>query len=236
MSESNKQIPPDTGEILRKLHSPSVSMAGCVLLAGCKITTVIRRISWTASGLESVEQLKEPVLFAANHQSHVDTHAILDVLPRQQRNKTAVAAAFDHFGDVDGTSLKKRFLQFTVLAVWNAFGIERSGTPIRSIRTMSALIQEGWPIVLYPEGTRSDTDEIAPFKGGLAIVAKLANCPVVPIHVVGGRTILPKATYIPRTGSMHISFGKPLTMQEDERAEDFTTRVEKSVHNLAGLR
>jgi 1-acyl-sn-glycerol-3-phosphate acyltransferase len=101
---------------------------------------------------------------------------------------------------------------------------------------MSALIQEGWSIVLYPEGTRSDTDEIAPFKGGLAIVAKLAKCPVVPIHVVGGRTILPKATYIPRTGSMHISFGKPLTMQEDERAEDFTTRVEKSVHDLAGLR
>jgi 1-acyl-sn-glycerol-3-phosphate acyltransferase len=176
--------------------------------------------------------LDSPVLYASNHQSHVDTHAILDVLPRKHRNKTAVAAAFDHFGDAEGTSIKKKCVQFTVLAVWNAFGIERVSSPLRSVRTMSALIKQGWSLVLYPEGTRSDTDDIAPFKSGLAIVAKLAECPVVPVFVTGGRTILPKATYMPQPGNMHISFGAPLYFDNGESAQAFTSRVEDAVREL----
>jgi 1-acyl-sn-glycerol-3-phosphate acyltransferase len=236
MSRTNKPVPPDAEEILRKLHAPSVAIARCALLAGCRIMKAFRRITWTTSGLELVEQLDSPVLFTANHQSHVDTHAILDVLSRKQRNKTTVAAAFDHFGDAEGTSLKKRFIQFTVLAVWNAFGIDRVGSPLRSIRTMSELLQRGCSIVLYPEGTRSEDHKIAPFKSGLAIVAKLAKCPVVPVFVAGGSSILPKATYMPRTGSMHISFGKPIFLQEEETAKMFTRRVEESVREMAADR
>ncbi|MBC8203757.1 MAG: 1-acyl-sn-glycerol-3-phosphate acyltransferase [Planctomycetes bacterium] len=232
MSESHKQVPPDADEILRSLHSPMVAVARCLLLAGCTVTKIIRRVSWHATGLEFVAHLDTPVLFASNHQSHVDTHAILDVLPRQLRNQTAVAAAFDHFGDAEGNSLKKKCIQFTVLAVWNAFGIERINSPLRSIRTMSALVKKGWSIVLYPEGTRSESDEIAPFKSGLAVVAKLAKCPVIPVFVTGGRTILPKATYMPRSGSMSISFGTPLFIKKGESAEDFTNRVEMAVREL----
>ncbi len=232
MSDSQKQVPPDADEILRHLRAPSVAIARCFLLAGCSITKVLRRISWNASGLQSITHLDSPVLFASNHQSHVDTHAILDVLPRRLRNQTAVAAAFDHFGDSDGNSLKKKCIQFTVLAVWNAFGIERIHSPLRSIRTMSTLLKQGWSIVLYPEGTRSESDEIAPFKPGLAVVAKLAKCPVVPVFVTGGRTILPKATYMPRSGTMRISFGTPMYIEKGESAEAFTDRVEEAVREL----
>jgi 1-acyl-sn-glycerol-3-phosphate acyltransferase len=233
MSDSTKQSPPDADEILRQLRSPSVAILRCVLLAGCKITKIVRRISWQAVGIESISQLESPILFASNHQSHVDTHAILDVLPRKQRNKTAVAAAFDHFGDAEGISFKKKCIGFTVLAVWNAFGIQRTGSPLRSMRTMATLLKEGWSVIIYPEGTRSETDTIAPFKSGLGVIAKLAKCPVIPIFVSGGRTILPKATYMPRSGTMRISFGKPLYMQKSESAEDFTKRVETAVLALA---
>lgn len=233
MSESTKQVPPDADEILRQLRAPSAAMLRCVLLAGCKITKTVRRISWKGDGLETISQLASPVLFASNHQSHVDTHAILDVLPRKQRNKTAVAAAFDHFGDTEGTSFKKKCIGFTVLAVWNAFGIQRVGSSLRSMRTMVALLKEGWSVIIYPEGTRSETDTIAPFKPGLAVIAKLAKCPVIPIFVSGGRTILPKATYMPRPGTMRISFGKPLYMQKGESAANFTNRVEAAVLTLA---
>ena len=233
MSDSTKQSPPDADEILRQLRSPSVAILRCVLLAGFKITKIVRRISWQAVGLESISQLESPVLFASNHQSHVDTHAILDVLPRKQRNKTAVAAAFDHFGDAEGISFKKKCIGITVLAVWNAFGIQRTGSPLRSMRTMAKLLREGWSVIIYPEGTRSETDTIAPFKPGLGVIAKLAKCPVIPIFVSGGRTILPKATYMPRSGTMRISFGKPLYMHKSESAEDFTKRVETAVLALA---
>ncbi|MDP7007940.1 MAG: lysophospholipid acyltransferase family protein [Phycisphaerales bacterium] len=233
MPPQHKPVPPDAEEILNKLHSPSVAMARCALLAGCSVTKIVRRISWEATGVEHVASMTMPTLFASNHQSHVDTHAILDVLPRKQRKKTAVAAAFDHFGDAEGNSLKKRCIQFTVLAVWNAFGIERVGSPLRSIRTMAALLNEGWSVVIYPEGTRSETDEIAPFKSGLGVVAKIAKCPVTPVHVSGGKTVLPKATYIPKSGKIHVAFGKPLQLQREESTDAFTSRVEDAVRELS---
>ena len=97
---------------------------------------------------------------------------------------------------------------------------------------MSALLNQGYSILLYPEGTRSETGDIAQFKPGLAVIAKLAKCPVVPVFVTGGGAILPKAAYMPRAGSMQISFGKPLVIQTGESAEDFTIRVEKVVREL----
>ena len=233
MVNPNQQVPPDAGEILDSLRSPVIAITRCGVLMGCRFTKLACRVSWIATGVEGLEKIDSPVLFAANHQSHVDTHVILDVLPRYRRNQTFVAAAFDHFGNSNGSSMKRKVIQFTVLAVWNAFGIERVGSPLRSIRTMSSLLKQGYSILMYPEGTRSETDDIAPFKPGLAVIAKLANCPVIPVFVAGGRTILPKATLVPRAGSMQISFGIPLLIQTDESAEDFTIRVEKAVRELA---
>jgi len=193
----------------------------------------IRRVTWKASGVELLSRVDAPVIFASNHQSHVDTHVILATLPKMFRKKTAVAAAFDHFADSDGTSLKKRIIQFIVAALWHAFGIERIKSPLRSIRTMQELLSRGWSLVIYPEGTRSRTGEIASFKPGLAIVAKKSRCPVIPVYIQGGLKVLPEATYIPFSGSIHVSFGEPVHFREDESSAAFMARVETAVRAMA---
>jgi len=190
-------------------------------------------VSWEASGVELLSTVDAPVIFASNHQSHVDTHVILATLPKMFRKKTAVAAAFDHFADSDGTSFKKRSIQFLVAALWHAFGIERIKSPLRSIRTMQDLLSRGWSLVIYPEGTRSRTGEISSFKPGLAIIAKKSGCPVIPVHIHGGLKVLPEATYIPLSGSIHVSFGDPVHFMEDESSADFMIRVETAVRTMA---
>ena len=171
--------------------------------------TVYKRngVSWKSIENEQCSAIEGPVIFASNHQSHVDTHVIMDTLPNHLRKTTAVAAAFDHFADREGTSPKKRFIQFLVAALWHAFGIERIKSPLRSIRTMQDLLLRGWSIVIYPEGTRSRSGEIAPFKGGLAIIAKKSGRPIIPICIQGGRNVLPEANYIPLPGVIQISYG-----------------------------
>ena len=183
-------------------------------------------------GVDELSKMEPPVIFASNHQSHVDTHVILTTLPKRFKQQTAVAAAFDHFADADGTSLKKRLIQFLVAALWHAFGIERVRSPLSSIRTMQNLLLRGWSVVIYPEGTRSRTGKIAPFKPGLAIVAKRSGRPVVPIWVQGGMKVLPEATYIPRSGVIHIAYGEPLHFNQDESSADFMARVEAAVRAL----
>ena len=231
--EQTAKAPPDADFILKQFRSPYVRCCRLVLLASLHFVKVIRRVRWESTGTEHVNDSNAPVIFASNHQSHVDTHVIMHTLPKNYRNKTAVAAAFDHFADRDGNSKKKRILQFIVASLWHAFGIERMKSPLRSIRTMQDLLSLGWSIVIYPEGTRSRSGKIATFKGGLAVIAKKSGRPVVPVYIEGGLKVLPEATYIPFSGTIHVRYGEPLHFQEDELLANFMLRVEFAVKELA---
>ncbi len=231
--EQKAKQPPDADAILNQFRSPLLRCCRLFLLFALYLVKIARRIHWVSSGEKIISGVEAPVIFASNHQSHVDTHVIMHTLPKRFRKKTAVAAAFDHFADSAGTSRKKRLIQFVVAALWHAFGIERIKSPLRSIRTMQDLLFRGWSIVIYPEGTRSRSGEIASFKGGLAIIAKKSGRPVVPICILGGKKVLPEATYIPHAGTIHITFGEPIHFQEGESSSEFMTRVEEAVRSMA---
>ena len=231
-SREQTKSPPDADAVIHQLTHPFNRGIGCLLLCALKLVKWVKRISWTTKGVEQLTLVDMPVLFASNHTSHVDTHVIMNVLPKNIRRQTAVAAAFDHFADADGKSFHKRIIQFLVASLWNAFSIERRKSPLRSIRTMQSLLEKHWSIVIYPEGTRSRTGDIARFKPGLAVVAKKTNRPVIPICVKDGLTVLPEATYIPKHGKISISFGKPLYFDESDTSESFMERVEQSVRAM----
>lgn len=231
--EPSKSPPPTADEILQQFSNPLLCCCRVVLLSLLRLVKLLRCVKWTVEGGEHLHQEETPLIFASNHQSHIDTHVILDSIPKTIRKQTAVAAAFDHFADTEGDSLRKRVLQFVVATVWRAFGIERITSPIRSIRTMNALIDRGWSIVIYPEGTRSRTGAIAQFKPGLAVVAKKSGRPVIPVHVKGSLRVLPEATYIPNRGLMQVTFGSPIHFHQGENSKEFMARVEDSVRDMA---
>ena len=227
------KAPPNAEEILSQFSSPLLVMCRISSRGFLRIVKWVRRVSWQATGVSNIEQSSTPIIFAANHQSHVDTHVILDSIPKHIRKRTAVAAAFDHFADADGSSKKKRVIQFLVASIWHAFGIERIHSPLSSIRTMQHLLGLGWSIVIYPEGTRSRTGEIQEFKAGIALVAKKSGCGIIPVYVHGGIHVLPEATYIPNPGKITVSFGKALHFKDNESNAEFIARVESAVRTLA---
>ena len=231
--QTKPTVPPNADDILTQFSNPMLIACRVALLAVFRVFKWVRRVHWNVRGTSTFTGLELPVIFASNHQSHIDTHVILASLPKLIRKRTAVAAAYDHFADVDGTSKKKRMIQFFVASVWHAFGIDRIHSPISSIRTMQNLLLRKWSIVIYPEGTRSRTGEIAPFKPGFAVVAKKSGRPVIPICVKGGMDVLPEAKLIPRSGTMRVSFGEPLHFEQDESSADFMARVETAVRTMA---
>jgi 1-acyl-sn-glycerol-3-phosphate acyltransferase len=198
----------------------------------------------TVRGLEHLRHLEGPVLFAVNHASHVDTPLLLTTLPVEFRHHTVVAAASDYFFD---RKWKSVLWSFALAAI----PIERSKVNRRSADTAADLVEDGWNLVIFPEGGRSPDGWTQPFHAAsAAYLARRTDRPVIPVYLHGTRHVLPK-TAEPgarspggsgsesrrggglRRSPISVLFGAPLTPDEGENAHRFSDRIEASVAILA---
>lgn len=180
----------------------------------------------TVEGLDRLAHLDEPVVFAANHASHIDTPLLLSVLPEPWRHRTVVAAGADYFFD---RRWKAMFFAFTI----NAIPIERQRVNRQSADRATNLLKEGWSLLIFPEGGRTHDGWGQPHRAGAAWLAVRAERAVVPVHVEGTRQILPRSGSKMRRGSTRVTFGSPLRAEPGEDARSLGERVERAVSILA---
>ena len=238
--ESVRTQPPTAIEIEGRFRSAPVSALRPVLLGGLWVSAKLLRYDWSSEGAERLLEIGEPMILASNHCSHADTGAILGTLPGDMRRRTCVAAALDVFGSVEDRSRVRTFrrecLQTAVATAFFAFAFDRSGPPLPSVRTAVTLVRNGWNLLLYPEGTRSRTGKVSDFKAGVSLIAKLTGRRVVPIHVSGGKTIMPIGTKIPGPGHANVRYGEPIELGRGESLLGFATRLRHHVQSLAAGR
>lgn len=177
-------------------------------------------------GEEYLTSIGTPVIFAANHTSHVDTPLLMSCLPMRFRHRTIVAAAADYFFD---RRWKADFFAFTLAAI----PIERNKVNRRSAALAADLLGEGWNLVIFPEGGRSPDGWGQVFRGGAAYLSVKSGRPVVPVHLDGTGAILPKGRRGIRRTQTTVTFGAPLRAQADEGARHFGIRIEAAVAALA---
>jgi 1-acyl-sn-glycerol-3-phosphate acyltransferase len=239
MSDRPRVQAPTAEEIQRRFRHPLVHITRPIILGGIGLLGAVRRFKWTAEGVEKVLEHERPLIFASNHCSHADTAAILGTLPFLIRRRTCVAAALDVFGPAQYVPkktlryFKRECLQIIVAAGFHAFAFDRQGPPLRSLRTALELLRHDWSLLLYPEGTRSRTGNMAPFKPGVGVLAKMSGRPVIPIHVTGGNTILRCGRFMPQPGHAIVRYGDALWHRRGEPPEEFTARLEHRVRALA---
>jgi 1-acyl-sn-glycerol-3-phosphate acyltransferase len=178
----------------------------------------LRRFWWKplwhlrVSGAQNVPR-RGPVLLCANHASHLDAPAILAALPRDVALRTATAAARDVFGGRWWRRLASRLTT-------NALTLQRGSDFAGGLRALEAVLAEGRPLVLFPEGKRSQTGELLPLKPGAAMLALRTGAPVVPIRIDGCEQALPKGQTIPSPARVTVTFGKPIDPVKYRRAVD----------------
>jgi 1-acyl-sn-glycerol-3-phosphate acyltransferase len=197
----------------------------------------------TVRGLEHLGHVDGPVIFACNHASHIDTPLLLTALPVEYRHRTVVAAASDYFFD---RTWKSVLWSFALAAI----PIERAKVNRKSVDTAAQMLQDGWNLVIFPEGGRSPDGWTQPFRGGEAYLARRTGRPVVPVYLHGTRHVLPKkpekgarapggsGTESRRGGRLRrtpiaVLFGAPMSPDEGESARRFSGRVEAAVATLA---
>jgi long-chain acyl-CoA synthetase len=204
------------------------------------ILPIARLFAWLrVSGLEHLRGLEGPVVFASNHQSHLDVPVILAALPGRWRARAAPAMAKEFFTAhffPEGRSRRDRFkstlLYYLSSFYFNAFPIpQREAGTRQTLRYMRELTAGGWSIVIFPEGMRSDSGDIKPFRGGIGMIGSRLDVPVIPVRIEGADRVLHQTWKMAKPGVVRVAFGAPLRLTGEDYAA-LAKEVEEAVRAL----
>jgi long-chain acyl-CoA synthetase len=190
-------------------------------------------------GLEHLEGLNGPAIFAANHQSHLDTPAILIALPPRWRYRLAPAMAKEFFKAHFYPDQFSRWAYFTnslnyylASLFFNAFPLpQREAGTRQTLRYIGDLLSSGFSILIFPEGKRTDDGSIGRFLPGVGMAAPRLQVPVVPVRLEGLDRILHQKWKFPKRGTARVAFGRPMRLEGTDYA-DLARAVEEAVRQL----
>ena len=180
----------------------------------------------TIRGRERLRHIEPPVIIASNHVSHLDTGVIAEALPLEWRHRLAVGAAADYFF----TSKLRGSIAALLLG---AFPVERKRASATSARAAVRLVEEGWNLILFPEGGRSPDGWLQEMKPGASFIAARTKRPLVPMWITGTEHLLPKGAKGLRRGKVDVLIGDPIFPKEKEDARELQVRFEDALLRLA---
>ena len=171
------------------------------------------------------------MIFASNHQSYIDTPLILAALPANWRYRIAPAMwkeYFDAYFFPQQHSLREHWVNsivyWLVTTLFNAFPMPQTETGAReSIRYTGELVEDGWSVLIFPEGERTESGEIRQFLPGVGLIASRLHLPVVPIRLKGAERVWHRTKLFPRPGRVEVSIGPPLWLE----GQSYTALAEK---------
>ena len=172
-----------------------------------------------ATGLENLDGLAGPVLFAANHNAVMgDSMVLAKAAPRAWRRHLSFAAAAE-------ITFEKRLTGIVAALVANAFPLSRESAIRASLEHMGRMMDEGWNVVIFPEGEQRIGQPMLPFQSGTGMLAVESHTPVVPVHLVSQ----PDGGLRPQ---VEVRFGQPLRFAPGTSYLDATNRIEEAVKAL----
>src|SRR6185369_145548 len=139
-------------------------------------------------------------IVAPNHTSHLDTGLVKKALGKDVAEQTVAVAAADYWFD---TKYKRAYMNnFTTLVP-----IERTGSLRQSLRHVTQILNEGYNALIFPEGGRQESGQIAEFKPIIGYLALNQKIGILPIYIWGTYEAFPKGRIIPKGSSIGAKVG-----------------------------
>jgi long-chain acyl-CoA synthetase len=152
---------------------------------------------------------KRAFIIAANHNSHLDSGAIIAALSiamgRRQAYRLHVLGARDYF-------FKSKLKGWLVSRFLNVVPIERREASLSSLRLVKGILENKESVLIFPEGTRSRSGELQEFKAGLGLMAWEADTTIIPAFIDGTVEAMPVGQAFPRPKKIRVHFGEPVSM------------------------
>ena len=180
-------------------------------------------------GQDGIRDADGPFIVVANHVSHLDTPVVLRSLPRRLRRRVVVAAAKDYF-------YRGRLRGALVSLSLATFPFDREGGSRESLRQCEALLERGWSLLIFPEGTRSPSGELGRVRRGAAVLSRATGVPLLPLYVHGLDEVMPKGSRAPLPGGVVVDIGAPIGPEDAEDVETLRTSVESALRDMSDRR
>lgn len=200
-------------------RQPDMLVYGARLLAGAAMRAWLRSYHrLVIRGREQIPAGKSFVL-VANHASHLDAVCLLSALPINRLHRTFPAAAKDYFFE----SMPRAALASIVV---NALPFNRETNIRQSLALCQRLLDTpGNVLILFPEGTRSPSGELAEFKPGIGLLLAGTDIPVIPCYLRGTHAALPKGRIVPRPRKIEVIIGSPRSYVHLKRGKDSALEI-----------
>jgi long-chain acyl-CoA synthetase len=190
----------------------------------CLVLYPITRILCRADvrGLEHLQDIAGPVLFASNHITRDDPALIMSVLPHRFRRRLAIAMDGEMLESFRHPPASMTFfwkiwsvLKYYVLFIFfNVFPLPRLSGFRKSFNFAGESMDRGNSVLIFPEGELTKNGKLQKFHSGVGILADGLECPIVPVRIDGLWELKAAGVrYYAPPGSVTINFGEPIQFE-----------------------
>jgi 1-acyl-sn-glycerol-3-phosphate acyltransferase len=161
-------------------------------------------------------------IVVANHNSHIDTMALLASLPIRVLMKTHPVATANYFG-------KKKWLAFISNLFVNTVLIKQKDN---ALQLLEEKLKKGHSLILFPEGTRGKPGELQAFRSGIGVLLQaFPHIPFIPVWIEGTGKILPKGSFLPVPFEAEVKIGAA-TLATGTSVEAIVVEVQTTILDL----
>jgi protein-tyrosine phosphatase/1-acyl-sn-glycerol-3-phosphate acyltransferase/membrane-associated phospholipid phosphatase len=213
---------------VRQIRQPTHAAIASTILAAAA------RAICGAARWEGCQPSGRQRIYFANHTSHLDFPAVWASLPPEVRVNARPVAGRDYWDrDAGRRYLSRQVFRAVLVDRPDTNGLDREAVVAvarRSVERAARALATGASLIMFPEGTRGDGVEVAPFKSGLYHLCRLRpDVELVPVLLENMHRILPKGEVLPIPVIGSVTFGRPIQLQPGEDKNAFLRRAHRAL-------